>query len=153
VAGNAHGRAYLPVIPRDAQVVARDAHGRPALLVREVGSGRIVLSTYPTEYFASAQPRANPEDTHRLYAALAVLAGIERAVVSTRPDVLVDSLVHRDGSRYVWFLSQAAEPVKLRPGLPAGQGLADLETGAPVDEVNLSGYGVAVYRLAAMAKP
>jgi hypothetical protein len=53
----------------------------------------------------------------------------------------------------VWFLSQAAEPVKLRPGLPAGQGLVDLEAGAPVDEVNLRGYGVAVYRLAAMAKP
>jgi hypothetical protein len=123
------------------------------LLVRELGSGRIVLSTYPTEYFASAQARANPEDTHRLYGALAVLAGIERAVVSPRPDVLVDSLVHLDGSRYVWFLSQAAEPVKLRPGLPPGQGLVDLEAGTPVDEGNLCGYGVAVYWLAARAKP
>jgi endo-1,4-beta-mannosidase len=153
VAGNPHGRAYLPVIPGDAQVVARDVHGRPALLVREVGSGRIVLSTYPTEYFASARAGANPEDTHRLYGALAILAGIDRAVVSSRPDVLVDSLVHRDGSRYVWFLSQAAEPVKLRPGLPQGQELVDLEAGEPVAEVNLRGYGVAVYRLAAMAKP
>jgi hypothetical protein len=128
-------------------------HGRPALLVREVGSGRIVLSTYPTEYFASARAGANPEDTHRLYGALAILAGIDRAVVSSRPDVLVDSLVHRDGSRYVWFLSQGAEPVKLRPGLPQGQELVDLETGEPVAEVNLRSYGVAVYRLAAMAKP
>jgi hypothetical protein len=64
-----------------------------------------------------------------------------------------NSLVHLDGSRYVWFLSQAAEPVKLRPGLPPSQGLVDLEAGTPVIEVNLCGYGVAVYRLAARAKP
>jgi hypothetical protein len=53
----------------------------------------------------------------------------------------------------VWFLGQAAKPVKLRPGLPPGQGLVDLEAGTPVDEVNLCGYGVAVYWLAASAKP
>jgi endo-1,4-beta-mannosidase len=153
VAGNAHGRAYLPVNPREARVVARDAHGRPAVLVRECSRGRIVLSTYPTEYFASAQATANPEDTHRLYRALAVLAGIERVVDSGRPDVLVDSLDHRDGSRYVWFLSQAAEPVKLRPRLPSGRELVDLGTGAAVDEVDLGRYGAAVYRLEAKAKP
>ena len=65
----------------------------------------------------------------------------------------MDSLVHLDGSRYVWFLGQAAKPVKLRPGLPPGQGLVDLEAGTPVDEGNLCGYGVAVYWLAARAKP
>ena len=37
--GNEHSRAYLPVRPDGAEVLATDGHGRPALLLRRVGRG------------------------------------------------------------------------------------------------------------------
>jgi beta-glucosidase len=96
-AGNAEARAYLPVVATDGVVVATDQHGHPAIVVKSHGQGRTVLCTYPLEYLAAAQGRVNPEDTYRLYDALAVLAGVERPVRVADPKVFVDSLVHDDG--------------------------------------------------------
>ena len=56
VAGNEHARAYLPVTPTTAEVIATDAHGRPALLRRQAGRGSLILCTYPLEYMAAAVP-------------------------------------------------------------------------------------------------
>ena len=39
VAGTENSRSYLPVEPDGAEVVATDAHGRPALLRHRVGEG------------------------------------------------------------------------------------------------------------------
>lgn len=145
VAGNDEARAYLPVTVLDGTVVARDAHGRPAVVVKEHGAGRAVLCTYPLEYLASAQGRVNPEDTWRLYDALADLAGVERPVrVPDDPRVLVDRLVQGDGREVVVLVSEHAEAVSVVPVVDDG-GLEDLD-GAPVDAVDLEPYGVAVLR-------
>lgn len=147
VAGNAEARAYLPVTVTDGTVVARDAHGRPAVVVKEhgPGSGRTVLVTYPLEYLASAQGRVNPEDTWRLYDALATVAGVERAVrVPDDPRVLVDRLVQADGREVVVLVSEHAEPVTVKPVVDVG-GLVGLD-GAAADAVELEAYGVAVLR-------
>jgi endo-1,4-beta-mannosidase len=151
-AGSVNGRAFLPVTPREARVLARDQQGRPALLVREVGLGRIVLSTYPTEYFASARPMANPEDTWRLYRALGMVAGVTQPASSGRPDVLVDALGHPRQGRYVWFLSESPGAVRLAPSLASGWRLSSLD-GEQVHAVELPAYGVAVYRLEANTEP
>ncbi|MGO4430867.1 beta-mannosidase, partial [Streptomyces sp. MCAF7] len=108
VAGNEDSRAYLPVLPRDARVVAVDAHGRPALLVRDTGRGRTVLATYPLEHMAARTARVNPEETHRLYAALADVAGVRRPVTVDSPYVGADVVVHQDGRRFVWLVSQSS---------------------------------------------
>ncbi|MEK8173081.1 hypothetical protein NKH77_41030 [Streptomyces sp. M19] len=52
-AGSAGGRAFLPVEPDGAEVLAVDGHGRPALLLRETGAGSVVFCTYPIEYMAA----------------------------------------------------------------------------------------------------
>ena len=75
VAGNEHARAYLPVSPATAEVIATDAHGRPALLRRQAGRGSLILCTYPLEYMAAAAPRVNPDATVALYGALADARG------------------------------------------------------------------------------
>jgi hypothetical protein len=145
VAGNEDSRAYLPVVPRAARVVAVDAHGRPALLVHGTGAGRTVLATYPLEHMAARTPRANPDATHRLYQALAEVAGIRRPVTVTDPHVSADVLVHADGRRFVWLVSQSPEPLTVRP---AAEGtLHGLEDGEPVTDVALDAYGVAVLEL------
>jgi hypothetical protein len=43
-----------------AEVIATDARGRPALLLRRVGGGSLVLGTYPVEHMAALTPRVNP---------------------------------------------------------------------------------------------
>lgn len=146
VAGNEDSRAFLPVVPRGARVVAVDGHGRPALLVNETGRGRTVLATYPLEHMAARTARVNPEQTHRLYAALADLAGAARPVTVGSPYVGADLLEHEDGRRFVWLVSQSPEELAVRP--EAAGVLRDLATGAPVAEVRLAPYGVAVLELA-----
>jgi hypothetical protein len=135
------------VRPTEAEVIATDAHGRPAILERRVGEGRIVLCTYPLEHFGAARPRANPEETYRIYRALRALAGIEVPVDSGRPDVLVDSLLGADGTRYVWAISESAEPVVFTPVVPDGATLERVLDGTSVEQIELQPYGVEVFRL------
>ena len=112
-AGNREARAFLPVRALDgAEVVARDSHGRPAIVVKRHGPGRAVLCTYPLEYFAARLGRVNPEDTWRLYDALAELAGVRRPAHVEDPRVLADVLVDDDGGELVVVLSQHDEPVE-----------------------------------------
>lgn len=141
VAGTENSRAYIPVEPAGAEVVAVDGHGRPALLRYRTGAGSMVLATYPFEHFAAETPFVNPEPTWRLYAALAVEAGVERAVTVADPRVAAAELEHSDGRRFVWLVSHAEEAVTVTP---RAQGtLVDLDGGA-VTDVTLDPYGVVV---------
>ncbi|WP_405750285.1 cellulase family glycosylhydrolase [Streptomyces sp. NBC_01020] len=144
VAGNEDSIAYLPVVPVGARVVATDAHGRPALLVNETGAGRTVLATYPLEHMAARTPRVNPEQTHRLYEALAEVAGVARPVTVDTPYVSADVLVHEDGRRFVWLVSQSQDALTVRPG---GGRFFGLGTGVESPEVTLEPYGVQVLEL------
>ena len=150
-AGTVHARAMLPVaVPElgSARLLATDARGRPALLLRQVGQGALVLATYPVEYFAASLPNANPESSWRLYRALGAQAGIEQMVRSDRPEVLVDGLVHSSGARYVWLVSGSERPLSAPVRLRGGACLEDLENGERLDtSAELAPYGVRVFRL------
>ncbi|MFF1574692.1 cellulase family glycosylhydrolase [Leifsonia sp. NPDC058292] len=144
-AGNEHSRSFLPVSATTGTVIAVDAHDRPVIVSQPHGAGRAVLSTYPLEYFASAQPRVNPEETWRLYDALAVVADVERDVLLDDPLVFTDTLVHVDGRRFVFFVSQHPSPATVTPQVVGGS----LQTlaGDAVSSVSLAGYGVEVREL------
>jgi endo-1,4-beta-mannosidase len=140
-AGGANGRTYLPVRATSGRVVAVDAHGRPALVVQEHGAGRAVLCAYPLEFFASALPRVNPEETWRLYDALASLADVERDVRLDDPRVFADALVHDDGRRFVVFVSQHETAVTVTPEVSGELRTLD---GDPSPSVELEPFGVAL---------
>lgn len=142
--GNAHARSYLPVTTTTGTVIAVDAHGRPALVVQERGEGRMVLGTYPLEYLAAVNARVNPEDTARLYDALAVVAGVRRPIAVDDPKVFVDTLTHTDGSRYAVFVSQHAEHARVVPRL---NGTLRSLDGDVITTVALAPYGTAVLRV------
>lgn len=101
----------------------------------------------PLEHRAASCGRVNPEDTWRLYAALADLACVEVAVTVDSPEVLVDGLVHHDGRRFLWLVSQSDGPLMVRPRLPAGAQLVPFGGGDAVGQVELAPYGVAVLQL------
>jgi endo-1,4-beta-mannosidase len=141
VGGNQNSRSFLPVVATEAEVIAVDEHDRPVLLRHRVGTGSLVLSTYPLEYMASVTAAINPEPTHRLYSALAREAGIVPDVRVDDPAVMVSELVRADGARLVWFVSQNAEAVSVQPTLRSGT-LFDGERAT--DTVDLPPFGVAV---------
>lgn len=145
--GNEHSRAYLPVRPDGAEVLAVDGHGRPGMLLRRAGAGSLVLCTYPAEHMAAATPRVNPEATSAIYDALAAHAGVRRLVTVGDPRVACDMLVHADGSRFAWLVSQAGEPVTVKPELAPGLRLAPLDGSGADGAATLAPFGVGVFRL------
>lgn len=146
-AGNANSRAFLPVQPAGAEVIAVDGHGRPALLERKTGAGSLVLCTYPIEHMAAVTPQVNPDATVKLYDALAVHAGVSRSVVVDDARVAADVLVHADGTQFAWLVSQAAEAVTVKPVLGPGLTLRTLDGNAMGESVTLPPFGVSVLRL------
>lgn len=144
--GNSDSRAFLPVIPAGAEVVATDDDGNPALLRHRVGAGETILCTYPLEHMAFTLPGVNPEPSYRIYDALAEIADITRDVVVADPRIFTDELHHEDGRRFRWFVSQHPEPVTFRPTVRDNLPLRTLD-GSPVAELTLAPYGVAVLAL------
>jgi hypothetical protein len=139
VAGEPSARAYLPLDLQGAEVVAVDGHGRPALLRHRLGAGSAVLCTYPLEHMAAKSPGVNPEDTWRIYSALAAEAGVERAVRADDPRVLV-GLIRSGESETALFVNCAAEPITIDPIVTG------LELDLPTPALALEPFGVAAVR-------
>jgi endo-1,4-beta-mannosidase len=144
--GSEDGRSFLPVEATEAEVVAVDGKGRPALLRRRVGSGAIVLCVYPLEYLALGMA-ANPNDSVRLYRALAREAGAEAPLRVEHPEVHVDRLVRDDGREFAFFLSYSPQALELTPELEQGGALHELSSGARLERISLSPRGVVVAEL------
>jgi len=150
VAGNEHARAFLPVtVPPESgtQVIATDAHGRPALLVRRVGPGSLVLCTYPVELMAANTPAVNPDDTVTLYRAVAAHAGAGQPVSADDPRVACDCLVRDDGARFALLVSHAAEQVTVKPVLAGDAWLVSMAGEDVNGSVTLPPFGVTVFEM------
>ena len=145
--GSAHSRSRLPVIPATAEVLATDAHGRPALLRRQVGRGAVVLCTYPVEYMAAVTPRVNPDATVTLYGALATEAAVRRPVTVGDPRVACDVLVRDDGARFAVLASHAGEELTVRPDLGNGGRLVTLDETGAAETVTMDPFGIIVLQI------
>ena len=148
VAGHEHSRAFLPVEPAGAEVIATDARGRPALLRRQTGRGSLLLCTYPIEHMAALTPRVNPDDTVTLYDALATHAGVRRAVTVDDPRVACDTLIRDDGTLFAVLASHAAEPLTVKPRLDSGGELAALDGTEGGEGVTLGPFGIKIFAVA-----
>jgi hypothetical protein len=140
VGGSQAARAYLPVEPVDAKVLAVDGAGRPALLRHAVGAGSTVLCTYPIEHMAAHRASANPEDTWRLYSALASLSGVARPVRVDDPRVLVGGIRTGTGEIAV-FVNCSSDVVAVEPLLTGS-----LRPPSPEGWSTLEAFGVAAVR-------
>jgi endo-1,4-beta-mannosidase len=140
VAGGRSARAYLPVEPAGADVVAVDAHERPALLRHALGSGSTFLCTYPLEYMAAHTPRANPESTWRLYSALATEAGVRRPLRIDDPRVIT-GLIRSGDTHTALFINCSKHVIAADPILADGVVLPTSEGGPLV----LAPFGVEAF--------
>jgi endo-1,4-beta-mannosidase len=141
VAGSPSARSYLPVEPVDAKVIAVDGAGRPALLRHSVGAGSTVLCTYPTEHMAAQQPSSNPEDTWRLYSALAISAGVVRPVRVDDPRVMVGG-IRADSGEIAVFVNCSSDKITVEPIVTGS-----LQLPPPGEWSTLEPFGVAAVRL------
>lgn len=146
--GTINSKTVLAVEADGAEVLAVDQTGAPALLRKRQGGGSWILGTLPLEYFASQTPYVNPEPTWRLYDALAAEAGVARPLRVDDPRVVCDVLVHDDGTRYAWLVSQSDEELEVTPRSCAP--LARLD-GSPVTSITLPPFGVEVLRIGGAA--
>ena len=62
-------------------------------------------------------------------------------------------LVRSDGARFAWLVSQADEPVTVKPELAAGLRLGNLDGSAADADVRLAPFGVGVFRLERASNP
>ena len=114
VAGEDSAASFLPVEPAGAEIVAVDGEGRPALLRRSSAPVSTVLCTYPLEHMAARTPRVNPEDTWRLYSALAQIAGVSRPVRVDDPRVLVGRVPQGTGETTI-FINCSSDTIEVEP--------------------------------------
>ena len=145
-------QVFLPVEPDGAEVLAADARGRPALLLRRTGGGSFVLCTYPVEHMAALTPRVNPDDTVTLYDALARHAGVRRPVTVADPRVACDTLIRDDGALFAVLASHAAEALTVTPALGGGE-LTTLDGEDAAEGVKLGPFGIKVLRIADPGRP
>jgi len=78
------------------QVIATDQAGRPALIANTFGKGKALLSAYPLESYLAIRPAAfggGEENTHALYRALWIWAGLTPMFATDHPSVEVSALV------------------------------------------------------------
>jgi hypothetical protein len=154
-AGDRHSRGP-PGRTGAAEVLATDAHGRPALLLRPIGQGSLVLCTYPVEHMAAQTPRVNPDDTVTLYDALARHAGVRRLVTAHDPRVACDTLIRDDGALFAVLASHTTEQLTVKPALHCGGELTSLGGEEAAEDVELGPFGITVLTLtrsAPQAKP
>lgn len=142
--GEGFARAYLPVEPAGAEVLAVDDDGRPALLRNRAGEGWTVLCTYPLEHMAASRPAANPEPTWQLYSALADESGVNRPVRVEDPRVVIGAI--QVGGKEVYLaLNISPDAIDAKPMSTAGPvHLAQPSQGEPMDVLRLGPYEVAV---------
>ena len=101
--------------PTTAEVIATDAHGRPALLRRQAGRGSLILCTYPLEYMASAAPGSIPTRPSPSTVRSPRTPGVRRPVSVDEPGVACDVLVRQDGTRFAVIASHVADEVTVKP--------------------------------------
>jgi len=120
---------YCPVEPVQAEVLALDDGGHPAIVEHRLGAGRVIFSAFPLEYYVAQTYEGHRHDTTwRLYRALRDVAGLAPLVDGDNPFVEVRTFVG-PGEVLVWAINHSweAQRVALSTYL-AVQEARDLET-------------------------
>jgi hypothetical protein len=80
-----------------------------------------------------------------LYDALARDAGVHRPIAVDDFRAAADVLVHEDGSHFAWLVSHAAEPITVKPQLPSGRRLCQLDGSPANGTVTLPPFGAEIF--------
>lgn len=135
---------------RGGKVIAVDQLGRPALVVHNYGSGKVLCSAYPIESYLAATPAAfeQQEATYRIYQALRDWAGHAPTFETGQPSVEVATL-KGDKRGYAVLINHSAEAKQIELKSDSSVHSIELVTAAGTEpvvrngavwKVNVEGY-------------
>lgn len=118
--GQPYPRAYLPIEPQGAEVLARDQDGRPALTRMTQGAGQVIFLNHPWEYYLAEQYHhyAMPQSVE-LYHFLANRAGLAPAIHCNQPVIQLRT-VHTESGSFLWLINHDWKAVETNIVSPAG---------------------------------
>jgi len=149
IAGSLCGRAYLPVAPAGADLLATDGAGKPALLRARIGAGRVVFLNHPLELYIGEQAQAHLGAAVQLYRMIAAEAGLAPPIHASDPVVQLRFVEVDDGDPLLWIMHHGWDPVSVTVDAPAAQPLYGSAT--PLSDgsqtLQLAPKQVAVYRV------
>ena len=129
----------------DAETVAVDADGHPALVVARRGSGTVVTCAYPVETILAATPDAHRSGDRSwgLYAGLASLVTTRSAASCDEPDVILGELRGPEGGVVV-ATNHAGSSIVSTLRLPEGAVRAEIVDAAGTSTAELSGDAIPI---------
>ncbi len=133
--GNSRERAFCPVTPTTAEVLAIDGEDRPAILLNSIGKGKVIFSAYPFEYYLANTPEVYKKDkTFRFYKSLSKMAEIIPDFNTENPFVELGVVKYREGMKFLlWIINHDWERTtgSIETDLDIS-GVTDLETGKSI---------------------
>lgn len=121
--GQPYPKAYLPIVPQNADVLARDQRGRPSLIRTRQQQGQVFFLNYPWEYYLAEQVSTNHHSSATaLYRLLSKQAGISPTVHSSDPRVQT-RIVGTNGAPLLWVMNHSWETISTEISSPGGQPL------------------------------
>jgi hypothetical protein len=143
-------RAYLPIDPAPAEVLARDERGQAALTRVAHGAGQVIFLNHPWEHYLAEQAGGTDDGAaFDLYRLLATRAALRPSVRASDGRVQLRVVRASDGADLLWVTNHAWQHVTTTIDSPGGISLHGTEV--PLSEgsgaVTLGPKQVAVYRL------
>jgi len=148
--GRPYPRAYLPIDPVRAEVLAHDERGRPALTRVAHGSGQAIFLNHPWEHYLAEQAGGTDDGAaFDLYRLLATRAALRPSVRASDGRVQLRVVRASDGADLLWVTNHAWQHVTTTIDSPGGAPVHGTEEQLSEGScaVTLAPKQVAVYRL------
>jgi hypothetical protein len=121
--GGPFARAYLPVEPIAAEVLARDQAGRPAITHRALGRGAVIFCAYPWEHYLGGEAVPADDRSQLLYRSLAARARLPMPYVAGCEDGSVQTHHLRlPKEDLVFAANRSFETASAKVDAPGGDG-------------------------------
>lgn len=106
-----NGPYELKISAVNAEILATDADGDPALTKASYGKGEIIFCNTPVEAVMVEQPRAFEKDSYKLYRYLMELFGIKRNATRNNPMLTLTEYIDNDGNLLVCAVNNTPNPI------------------------------------------
>ena len=100
--------AFCPVVTTTAEVIAVDDNNRPALLLNEIGEGKVIFSTYPLEHYSSTLIDGSArQPLYKFYSAICAAKGIRPPLMKDNKNVELGILLNNSGIIHAYAINHS----------------------------------------------
>ncbi len=100
--------AFCPVDTTTAEVIAVDDNKQPALLLNEIGEGKVIFSPYPLEHYSSTiREGSTHQPLYQLYSAICVAKDIRPPLMKDNKSVELGILLNNSGIIHAYVINHS----------------------------------------------